>query len=101
LRDQLHTYSIIRIKLCRICPKFFLNIVLILAKITVVVSGASDTEVRHAAGLDDPQAWVAAVRLAEDRGATRKEAIAEVARRAGIPKREVYDAVVKSSAPRK
>jgi len=29
------------------------------------------------------------------------EAIAEVARRAGIPKREVYDAVVKSSAPRK
>jgi len=70
-------------------------------EITVVVSGASDTEVRHAAGLDDPQAWVAAVRLAEDRGATRKEAIAEVARRAGIPKREVYDAVVKSSAPRK
>lgn len=70
-------------------------------EITVVVSGASDTEVRHAAGLDDPQAWVAAVRLAEDRGATRKEAIAEVARRAGIPKREVYDVVVKSSAPRK
>jgi 16S rRNA (cytidine1402-2'-O)-methyltransferase len=27
-------------------------------------------------------------------GATRKEAIAEVARRAGLPKRTVFDAVV-------
>ena len=31
-------------------------------------------------------------------GSTRKEAIADVARRAGLPKREVYDAVVEHKA---
>ena len=32
----------------------------------------------------------------EAAGSTRRDAIAEVARRTGVPKREVYDAVVKA-----
>jgi len=33
----------------------------------------------------------------ESAGSSRKEAIAEVARLAGVPKRQVYDAVVKGA----
>lgn len=67
-------------------------------EITIVVGGASVAEVRVAQGLADTDSWVAAVREQESVGVPRKEAIADVARRAGVPKREVYDAVVKGSA---
>lgn len=64
-------------------------------EITIVVGGASAEQVREAQGLTDAASWVAAVREQEADGMPRKEAIADVARRAGVPKREVYDAVVK------
>ena len=51
---------------------------------------------REAAGLDSAAGWVDAVAMAEASGTDRKSAIAEVAKRAGIPRREVYDAVVKA-----
>ena len=58
-------------------------------EVTIVVSGASPT-----AGVDtDPASLRAAVAELEQDGTSRKEAIVEVARRAGIPKREVYDVV--------
>ena len=41
----------------------------------------------------DPGSLRAAVAALEESGSTRKEAIAEVAKRAGLPKREVYDVV--------
>ena len=70
-------------------------------EITVVVAGASAEERRASSGLDSAAGWVAAVRDREEAGTPRREAIAEVARRAGVPKRAVYDAVVKgpSAAP--
>jgi 16S rRNA (cytidine1402-2'-O)-methyltransferase len=58
-------------------------------EITLVVQGAS-------AGADvpaDPEAWRELVAGIEAEGVSRKDAILEVARRAGVPKREVYDAV--------
>jgi 16S rRNA (cytidine1402-2'-O)-methyltransferase len=58
-------------------------------EVTLVVEGAAP-----AAGVgSDPDALRAAVADEEAAGATRKEAIADVARRAGLPKREVYAAV--------
>ncbi|GAA2146658.1 16S rRNA (cytidine(1402)-2'-O)-methyltransferase [Nocardioides koreensis] len=60
-------------------------------EVTIVVSGA-------AGGPDvasDPASLRAAVADLEEGGTSRKEAILEVARRAGLPKREVYDAVHK------
>lgn len=68
-------------------------------EITVVVSGASDEQLRASSGLDSAQGWVDAVRGLEAAGTPRKEAIAEVARQAGVPKRDVYDAVVKARSP--
>lgn len=59
----------------------------VLGEITIVVAGAS----RDAATTED------AVRLVHERhaaGTPRKEAIASVARELGLPKREVYNAVV-------
>lgn len=70
-------------------------------EITVVVSGATAGEVRAAAGLATPSEWRTAVEVAEKEGMTRRDAIADVARRAGVPKREVYDAVVKGDPSRK
>jgi len=70
-------------------------------EITLVVAGASVDEQRHASGLSDASDWVAAVAGLEASGMPRKEAIAEIARAASVPKREVYDAVVKDAAPRK
>lgn len=67
-------------------------------EITVVVGGASVDDVREARGLATADDWVTAVREREASGLSRKEAIAEVARAAGIPKRDVYDAVVKGTA---
>lgn len=70
-------------------------------EITVVVSGASADAVRAAAGLANPAEWIEAVEISEGEGLTRRDAIADVARRAGVPKREVYDVVVKGDPSRK
>ena len=59
-------------------------------EVTLVVEGAAERSVVPA----DPDSLAAAVAEAEDEeGLTRKEAILEVAKRAGLPKRVVYDAV--------
>ena len=60
-------------------------------EVTLVVAGA---DARAEVGTD-PESLRAAVAEEEAAGATRKEAIADVARRAGVPKREVYDLVHK------
>ncbi|MDH2414687.1 16S rRNA (cytidine(1402)-2'-O)-methyltransferase [Nocardioides sp. CER19] len=60
-------------------------------EVTVVVSGAT-----AAAASSEPEDLLAAVAGLEEGGMSRKEAIVEVARRAGVPKREVYDLVHKS-----
>jgi 16S rRNA (cytidine1402-2'-O)-methyltransferase len=60
-------------------------------EVTIVVSGSTG-------GGDlptDPASLAALVAEAEGEGLTRKHAILDVARRAGLPKREVYDAVHK------
>ncbi len=60
-------------------------------EVTIVVEGAVD-----APGLPtDPASLASFVADAESAGLTRKDAILDVARRAGLPKREVYDAVHK------
>ena len=59
-------------------------------EITVVVSGAPD---RGPEELDAAE-LVRRVRVREEAGERRKEAIAAVAAEAGLPKREVFDAVV-------
>jgi 16S rRNA (cytidine1402-2'-O)-methyltransferase len=58
-------------------------------EITVVVEGAAPEAVRP-----EPAELVRRVRAREDAGEARKEAIAAVAAEAGVPKREVFDAVV-------
>jgi 16S rRNA (cytidine1402-2'-O)-methyltransferase len=68
-------------------------------EITVVVAGATDEQRRAASGLGSAAGWAAAVAARESSGMTRKDAIAEVARSASVPKRDVYDAVVKGPAP--
>jgi 16S rRNA (cytidine1402-2'-O)-methyltransferase len=60
-------------------------------EVTLVVAGA---DARAEVGTD-AESLRAAVAEEEAAGATRKEAIADVARRAGVPKREVYDLVHK------
>ena len=61
-------------------------------EVTIVVAGATGGP-----GLPtDPASLAALVSEAEEEGMSRKDAILDVARRAGIPKREVYDAVHKS-----
>lgn len=59
-------------------------------EITVVVEGAPE----KGAGELDAGELVRRVRVREEAGERRKEAIAAVAAEAGIPKREVFDAVV-------
>jgi 16S rRNA (cytidine1402-2'-O)-methyltransferase len=58
-------------------------------EVTIVVGGA----VARADVASDPASLRAAVAQAESEGASRKEAILSVAARAGLPKRDVYDAV--------
>ena len=60
-------------------------------EVTVVVTGADPAPVLPA----DPDSLAALVADAEADGLTRKDAILDVARRAGLPKRVVYDAVHK------
>jgi 16S rRNA (cytidine1402-2'-O)-methyltransferase len=58
-------------------------------EVTLVVAGADP-----AAGLDtDPASLRAAVAQGEAEGLSRKEAIMQVAKRAGVPRREVYQLV--------
>ena len=58
-------------------------------EVTVVVAGsAGEPDLAT-----DPGSLRAAVAALEESGTTRKDAIAEVARRAGLPKREVYQVV--------
>ncbi|MCW2787513.1 MAG: rsmI [Marmoricola sp.] len=59
-------------------------------EVTIVVAGAEDT-----GPVTDPVTLTAWVAAEEAQGMTRKDAIAEVARRAGVPKRDVYDLVHK------
>ena len=58
-------------------------------EVTIVVQGA--TSVAEVG--DDPALWRDLVAELETGGMPRKQAILDVARRAGVPKREVYDAV--------
>jgi 16S rRNA (cytidine1402-2'-O)-methyltransferase len=58
-------------------------------EVTIVVEGSDGGP----AVAGDPGSLRTAVADLEASGSTRKEAIAEVARRAGLPKREVYDVV--------
>jgi 16S rRNA (cytidine1402-2'-O)-methyltransferase len=57
-------------------------------EVTIVVAGAAPETVAA-----DPTAYRAAVADLEADGVPRKAAIVHVARAAGVPKREVYDAV--------
>lgn len=59
-------------------------------EVTIVVTGAPES-----GPVDDPATLVAWVADQEVRGISRKDAIADVAKRAGVPKREVYDLVHK------
>jgi 16S rRNA (cytidine1402-2'-O)-methyltransferase len=61
-------------------------------EVTIVVSGAAP----FAAVADDPEALRAAVSDLEEEGMSRKDAIIETARLAGVPKRTVYDLVHKA-----
>jgi 16S rRNA (cytidine1402-2'-O)-methyltransferase len=58
-------------------------------EVTIVVAGAPAVSTVGT----DPAEWRTAVADLEAAGTPRKAAIAEVARAAGVPKREVYDAV--------
>jgi 16S rRNA (cytidine1402-2'-O)-methyltransferase len=58
-------------------------------EVTIVVAGAPPAPSLG----PDPDTWLAAVADLERDGTPRKAAIAQVARSAGVPKREVYDAV--------
>ncbi|NYG58654.1 16S rRNA (cytidine1402-2'-O)-methyltransferase [Nocardioides daedukensis] len=60
-------------------------------EVTIVVQGADDGP----SVPNDPNAWRELVAGLEASGASRKDAILEIAKRAGVPKREVYDAVHK------
>jgi len=63
-------------------------------EVTLVVAGATPE-----APATDPAAWRAAVEDLVAAGTRRKEAIGEVARSVGVPKRDVYDAVHRSEEP--
>lgn len=60
-------------------------------EVTIVVTGADPS----AEIADDPDSLRQAVADLEAEGRSKKEAIAEAAKRAGVPKREVYDLVHK------
>lgn len=62
----------------------------LLGEITVVVGGLP----QQSGPVGSPREWAAAVAAAQAAGQSRKEAIKAVALRHGVPKREVFDAVV-------
>jgi 16S rRNA (cytidine1402-2'-O)-methyltransferase len=57
-------------------------------EVTLVVEGSGPPET-----VDDPATLAALVASEESQGVSRKQAIQDVARRSGVPKRVVYDAV--------
>jgi 16S rRNA (cytidine1402-2'-O)-methyltransferase len=63
-------------------------------EVTLVVEGAPVAE----AGAADPESLAALVAEEMAAGTSRKEAILDVARRAGVPRRAVYDAVLEFKA---
>ena len=63
-------------------------------EVTIVVQGAAAV----AEVGDDPDLWRDLVAELETGGMPRKQAILDVARRAGVPKREVYDVVHRTAA---
>ena len=65
-------------------------------EITVVVDGASSDDLREAAGLADDESIARAVMEAMASGLSRKDAAAQVAEAAGLSKRHVYDASLRS-----
>jgi len=65
-------------------------------EITIVVAGANAEDLRVARGLVDESYWVRAVAEREASGISRRDAIAEVAKAAARPRREVYDAVIRT-----
>jgi 16S rRNA (cytidine1402-2'-O)-methyltransferase len=65
-------------------------------EITIVVAGA-DPSARELG----PEELAAEVAADEEAGTARKEAIADVAKRYGVPKRTVYDAVLAARSPGK
>ena len=74
----------------------------VLGEITLVVGGARDDarpgRAGTAAGFATAPEAAARVAAAEQAGRARKEAIAQVAAELGMPKREVYDAVVRTKS---
>jgi 16S rRNA (cytidine1402-2'-O)-methyltransferase len=60
-------------------------------EVTLVVSGAPEPE-----AVTDPATLLELVGHLEATGISRKQAIVDVARRSGVPKRVVYDAVHRS-----
>lgn len=64
-------------------------------EITICVAGADAEDLRVARGLVDAEDWVRAVAEREAGGMSRRDAIAEVAKAAERPRREVYDAVIR------
>lgn len=66
-------------------------------EVTLVVAGVTEEQLRTASGLTSPRAWADRVAELVTEGHERKDAIMIVAKAAGVPKREVYDAVVKST----
>jgi 16S rRNA (cytidine1402-2'-O)-methyltransferase len=64
-------------------------------EVTIVAAGAEE----RADVPTDPESLLALVEAEERRGMPRKAAIVDVARRAGVPKRVVYDAVHKRPSP--
>jgi 16S rRNA (cytidine1402-2'-O)-methyltransferase len=66
-------------------------------EITLVVEGAPQAPVRELA----PEEWAHRVAVRESAGEPRKAAIAAVAVEAGVPKREVFDAVVAAKLSRR
>jgi 16S rRNA (cytidine1402-2'-O)-methyltransferase len=67
----------------------------VLGEVTVVVEGAPEPAVAST-----PEELARLVRVREASGEARKEAIAGVARELGVPRREVYDAVVSAKSAR-
>jgi 16S rRNA (cytidine1402-2'-O)-methyltransferase len=68
----------------------------VLGEVTLVIGGALPT-----AAAVSPGEAAAAVAEREESGQPRKEAIAAVGRELGVPRREVYDAVVASGRPQR
>jgi 16S rRNA (cytidine1402-2'-O)-methyltransferase len=70
----------------------------VLGEVTVVIGGAPAAGLSGGSAESAVAGAAALVTAREQAGSTRKEAIATVAAELGLPKREVYDAVVRAKA---